>query len=110
MVFPYTAGAQSGVMAHAMAFSKPVVTSKLKAFDELVKSIDNGISCESDDEYIEAIVKLLTDRDYYDQCVINTKKHVKESISWDLISQLTEKIYQQFGSTYSCKSKYIYFG
>ncbi len=110
MLFPYTAGAQSGVMAHAMTFGKPVVTSELPAFHDIVKKADIGFSATSDDEYVDAMVKLLTDDACYEQYSSNALNYVKNTISWDRIANKTFEVYQKFNPEHECPTRYVYFG
>jgi len=110
MVFPYSMGAQSGVMAHAMTFGKPVVTSNLPAFKAIIKQANIGFTAASDEEYVSAIVKLLTDEKCYSEFSANAKKHIKENISWDIIAEKSLEVYQQFNPADKCKTRYVYFG
>ena len=109
MVFPYSAGAQSGVMAHAFTFGKPVVTSDLPAFENIVEMSGAGFSAGTDDEYVEHIVNLLTDQKLYDKCSENALRYVSEKISWNLIAERTLQLYKQFDLNLP-RSRYIYEG
>ncbi|PCJ58631.1 MAG: glycosyl transferase [Planctomycetota bacterium] len=110
MLFPYTAGAQSGVMAHAMTFGKPVVTSQLPAFHNIVEKADIGFSATTDDEYVDAIVKLLTDDECFQKYTLNALNYVKNTISWDVIANKTLEIYSSFNPGHKCSTRYVYFG
>ncbi len=109
MVFPYSVGAQSGVMAHAYAFRKPVVTSGLPAFKSIVEKSKAGFYCSSDDEYVERIVELLNNEDLYNQCAANAGRYVKEKISWNIVANETLKVYKAFDLNLP-RSRYIYEG
>ena len=110
MLFPYTVGAQSGVMAHAMTFGKPVVTSDLPAFKAIIEQADIGFSATSDDEYVDAMVKLLTDNDCYSTFSANALKHIKQNISWDIIAKKSLDVYTLFNPVHECPTRYVYFG
>ena len=110
MLFPYTAGAQSGVMAHAMTFGKPVVTSELPAFRDIVEKAGIGFSASSDEEYIAAMIKLLTDDACYTQHSRNALDYVTNTISWDRIADQTFEIYQKINPEHECSTRYVYFG
>ncbi len=110
MCFPYIAGAQSGVMAHAFAFGKPVVTSDLPAFKSIVEKSKAGFTADSDDEYVDKIVKLLTDKPTYDICSQKAYKYVKGSISWDIVAEKTLDVYARFDQKLECATRYVYVG
>lgn len=110
MVFPYSAGAQSGVMAHALSFGKPIVTSKLPAFINTVKASGAGFNADTDEEYIEALTKLLTDDATYRQCSENAKNYVKNNISWQIVTRKHLDLYKKFEGTLGCNSRYVYVG
>jgi len=107
-VFPYSLGAQSGTMAHAFAFGVPVVTSDLPAFKRIIKKSGGGFCAETDEEYIDNIVKLLTDNKLRKQCTENMKRYVKEEISWKIVAEKTISVYNKFEINLNCKNRYIY--
>lgn len=110
MLFPYTAGAQSGVMAHAMTFGKPVVTSELPAFHDIVRKADIGFSATTDDEYVDAMIKLLIDDACRERYSRNALDYVKNTISWDKIADKTFEVYRKFNPEHECSTRYVYFG
>jgi 1,2-diacylglycerol 3-alpha-glucosyltransferase len=109
MTFPYKSGAQSGVMAHAFAFGKPIVCSALPAFESIINESKAGFTATTDDEYVNRIVSLLQDDNLYKKCSENALRHVKEKISWDIIAERTLELYKQFDSNFP-RSRYIYEG
>lgn len=109
VAFPYDAGAQSGVMAHAFAFGKPIVCSKLPAFESIINESRAGFTATTDEEYVDNIVKLLTDEELYKKCSENALRHVREKISWDIVAKRTLEIYKRFDSNFP-RSRYIYEG
>jgi len=109
MAFPYNAGAQSGVMAHAFTFGKPVVCSDLPAFESIIKESKAGFTATSDDDYVDRIVNLLQDDNLYKECSKNALRYVREKISWKIIAERTLEVYKQFDSNFP-RSRYIYEG
>lgn len=109
MVFPYSEGAQSGIMAHAFSFGKPIVTSDLPAFKNIINESGAGLIAKNDDEYVDTIVDLLQNRELYDKCSNNAFRHVQEKISWNIIANKTLDIYKQFDLNLP-RSRYIYEG
>jgi len=111
VVLPYTAGGQSGIMAHAMTFGKPVVTSNLPAFVDIVKRSEIGFYAQTDDQYVDSIVTLLTDPAVYKKFSQNELTYIKENISWDIIAQQTLNVYEQFDlKLLECKTRYVFAG
>ncbi|RLC26627.1 MAG: glycosyl transferase [Deltaproteobacteria bacterium] len=110
VVLPYTAGGQSGIMAHAMTFGKPVVTSNLPAFVDTIEKSETGFYAQTDDEYVDRIVTLLTDRDVYKKFSQNALTYIRKNISWDIIAQQTLDVYEQFGVKLECKTRYVFAG
>jgi glycosyltransferase involved in cell wall biosynthesis len=108
IVFPYSAGAQSGVMANAFAFGKPVVTSALPAFKSIIAKAGCGFTAETDSEYVEYISKLLVDTEIYRSFSGNARKYVEENISWDIVVNRHIEIYRNFDSVRNFNSRYIY--
>ncbi len=110
VVLPYALGAQSGIMAHAMTFGKPVVTSTLPAFVDLLERAKTGFYAETDDQYVDRIATLLTDPDVYKTFSQNALSHIRNNISWDIVAQQTLKVYERFDLKLECKSRYVFAG
>lgn len=110
IVLPYSKGAQSGVMAHAMTFGKPVVTSDIPAFRNIIEKTDIGYYAQTDDEYVEFISQLLLDQHRYNECSNNALNYVKNSISWKIIADQTLEIYESVNPMLECPTRYVYFG
>ena len=110
MVFPYSEGAQSGVMAHAFAFGKPIVTSDLPAFQAAIRDSGAGFFAATDDEYVEKMVRLLSDGDVYKECSRNARQYVSEKISWKIVAEQTFDVYKKFDQKLECRTRYIYVG
>jgi glycosyltransferase involved in cell wall biosynthesis len=110
IVLPYIAGAQSGIMAHAMTFGKPLVTSNLEAFVATLEKSGAGFYAETDDEYVDRIVTLLTDEEVYNRFSRNAVNYVKEKISWDIIADKTIQVYKQFERKPECRTRHVFVG
>ena len=108
IVLPYIVGAQSGIMAHAMTFGKPLVTSNLEAFVATLEKSGAGFYAETDDEYVDRIVTLLTDEEVYNRFSRNALNYVKEKISWDIIADKTIHVYEQFERKPECRTRYVF--
>ena len=110
MVFPYSAGAQSGMIAHALTFGKPIVTSDLPAFINIVEKSGAGFAAGAEDEYVNKIVELLTNDSIYQKCSQNALRYVKEKIPWGMVAGATLEVYKKFDQNLECKTRYIFFG
>lgn len=93
MALPYNKGGQSGILAQSSAFESPVVTSNLQSFKLWNKTVKGGLTCDTDDEYVKNIIKILTDDDYSKQLQQNIRQHNK-LICWDKIADVHMDIYQ----------------
>ena len=109
ITFPYQEGAQSGVMAHAFSFGKPIVCSNLPAFKSIINDSKAGFTAIEDEEYVDKIVSLLEDDKLYNECSENALNYVKEKISWDIVAEQTLELYKKFDVCFP-RSRYIYEG
>ena len=87
IVLPYELGGQSGIMAHAFAFSKPVVTSDLKAFQDWVDQSSGGLVSANDDELAVNLIKMLGDDKFRLTLISSIKKFVKEKMAWRVVAK-----------------------
>jgi len=95
-VFTYLSGAQSGIMAHCLAFAKPtVVSSDVQAMVDLVQKIRSGIVARTDSELAEAIVTILTDKNLAKELSDNARSYVKKHVSWQIIASRHMDVYNK---------------
>ena len=110
VVLPYSKGAQSGIMFHAMTFGRPVVTSDLPAFVDIIKLADIGFYAKNDEEYVESIVTLLLNKEIHKKYSQNAQSYIKENISWDIVARQTLNLYEHFDMELDCKNRYVFAG
>ncbi|MBW2584649.1 MAG: hypothetical protein JRD87_16815, partial [Deltaproteobacteria bacterium] len=67
-----------------------------------------GFYAETDDEYVDRIVTLLTDEEVYNRFSRNALNYVKEKISWDIIADKTIHVYEQFERKPECRTRYVF--
>ena len=91
---PYKITAQSGVMAHFLAFGIPLVTSDLKVFTEKIKKINFGFICRTDEEFIENIAAVLKDDKLRKSISTSIKEYVNKNLLWETVADRTFKLYQ----------------
>lgn len=109
VVLPYEKGAQSGMMAQCFAFGRPVVASDLKAFRLLLQRSGGGIVCTSDDEYVDAILRILNDDQYRSELQGNIRDYVDGRAGWSHIAQQHVDVYHKVVKVPYGKGRYVYF-
>lgn len=94
LVLPYENGWNSGVLASAFGFGKPVIATRVGGFEEVVADESTGLLVPSRDPaaLAHALVRLLQDDVLYASMVKNVQQAAKD-ISWDSIAQVTEARY-----------------
>lgn len=94
LVLPYENGWNSGVLASAFGFGKPVVATRVGGFDEVVTDESTGLLVAPKDPgaLATAIVRLLNDQGLYARLRANVQAAAGD-ISWETIAGLTERRY-----------------
>lgn len=94
LVLPYENGWNSGVLASAFGFGKPVIATRVGGFDEVVSDESTGLLVPPNDPAVlaQAIVRLLRDDALYARMVTNVRQAAAE-ISWEAIARITEARY-----------------
>ena len=86
-VLPYLEGAQSGIMAHCLAFAKPmVVSSDIQALVDLIQKSRSGLVAGTDSELKEAIINILTEKDLAKEFSDHARRYVEKHLSWKVIA------------------------
>lgn len=109
VVLPYEVGAQSGMMAQCFAMHRPVVASDLPAFRKVIERSGGGVNCSTDEEYIEAILKILNDGKERDGITSKCRKYIKESAGWSRIAEKHIDVYHSVVTVPYGKARYIFF-
>jgi alpha-maltose-1-phosphate synthase len=97
VVLPYIEASQSGVVAIANAFGKPVVATTVGAIPEAVEDRRTGILVPPRDEYklAEAIKELLRDDGLRREMGNNAYKKSTGDFSWSTIARKTLEVYEK---------------
>lgn len=95
VALPYSISSQSGIVAHCLAFGKPVVTSNTAVMTSLVEKTRAGLVCDTDDDYVNNIDRLLSDDNLRKEYSQNALRYVRENISWSKIAQRHIDIYEK---------------
>jgi glycosyltransferase involved in cell wall biosynthesis len=95
-VFTYLSGGQSGIMAHCLAFAKPmVVSSDIQAMADLVQKTRSGFVARKDSELAEAIVTILTEKNLAKEFSDNARRHVEKHVSWQVVASRHLDVYNR---------------
>jgi len=95
-VLPYLRGGQSGIMAHCLAFAKPIVVSfDVQALADLVQKTRSGFVARTDSELAEAIVTILTEKNLAKEFSDNARSYVEKHVSWQIIASRHMDIYNK---------------
>ncbi|BCX81740.1 1,2-diacylglycerol 3-alpha-glucosyltransferase [Methylomarinovum caldicuralii] len=94
VVLPYRITSQSGILAHCLAFGRPVVTSDTPAMRELIRQSGAGLIVASDDRYAEAIAELLGDEAKARSMGEAARRFVREKPAWPLIARRHVELYE----------------
>jgi glycosyltransferase involved in cell wall biosynthesis len=94
VVLPYENGWNSGVLASAFGFGKPVVATRVGGFDEVIVEESTGLLVAPRDPaaLAQALVRLLRDEALYARMVRNVQQTAGD-ISWEAIARTTETRY-----------------
>ena len=107
LALPYEIGAQSGILAQSTAFNVPSVMSKLKSFVQWNNSVKGGMIAETDEEYKESIIKILSDDNYRNELKNNLKLN-KTPLLWHEIAGNHLEVYGKIVETLFTGSKLFY--
>jgi len=107
MAMPYEAGAQSGIMAQAAAFNLPVVASANPSFIKYMEETKGGIIAESEDEYIDALSKILCNDTYNTEMRNNIARNIKPRL-WTNIAREHLKVYESVIHVPYGRARYFY--
>ncbi|MBW2062054.1 MAG: glycosyltransferase [Deltaproteobacteria bacterium] len=94
VVLPYKIASQSGILAHCLAFGKPIVTSSSEAMRQILDESEAGLTCLNSSEFIENIVRVLSDDQLSQKLSLNAKKYVKDVTSWSRVADQHLDIYK----------------
>jgi len=96
MVLPYTINSQSGILAHAFAFGRPIVASSSGAMKGILERSGAGLVSENKDQFVDNIVKILSDEALAARLSANARRYVRDCIGWSRIARAHMRVYQGF--------------
>ena len=95
VVLPYKITSQSGILAHCLAFGRPVVTSDTPAMRELISESGAGVIVESEAQYPGVIAALLGDETKSRRMSEAARRFVREKLAWPLVAERHIALYRQ---------------
>ena len=105
---PYLKGSQSGILAHCLAFGRPVVASpEVRALREKITRAGCGLVANDDDEFVKHIVRILSDDDFRNELSKNAGDYVKETLSWQIVARKTIDVYHEVVIVPYGRARYI---
>lgn len=96
IAMPYIEASQSGILATAYAFQKPVVVTKVGSLPEVVDDGKTGLLIEPNDPVAlaEAIIKLASNKELREKMKIAVRHKVEKDLSWEAAAQRLFGMYQ----------------
>jgi glycosyltransferase involved in cell wall biosynthesis len=91
----YGPGGTRYKILESMACGLPVVTTPIGIEGLGVKNFDQALIAESSDSLAKSTVKLLNSPTLYENLVVNGRKLVEKSYTWDKISKTLDHLYSQ---------------
>lgn len=109
VVLPYIDGSQSGVLAIAYAYGKPVVVTDVGSIHEMVLDGKTGFIVPPKDskKLAEAIIKYLKDKNLQEIMHREVIEYKKKYLVWDVIAKRTNEVYLKAVSEEFNKGKSI---
>jgi len=95
VVLPYEIGSQSGILAHCLAFGKPVVLSPLPSFQAMIDKVNCGFIAHSDQDFVDHIVEIISRPRLAESLSRNAKDYVKRKLSWRIAAEKHIEIYRR---------------
>ena len=85
----------TGMLAQAFAMNRPAVVSQLPSFKRLIDRSGGGIVCESNEDYIKAVLRLLNDLPLRKRLQNNIANYVREKAGWSRIALQHMQVYRE---------------
>ena len=108
VVLPYKLSSQSGILAHCMAFARPVVTSETEAMRYIIDRSGAGLVARTPEDFVERIVELLRDESLWQRLSNNAREYVQNVIGWSIVADRHLQIYSEVIESPTLESRIIY--
>jgi glycosyltransferase involved in cell wall biosynthesis len=98
IVCPYLSASQSGIVATSFAFGKPLIASRVGAFEECISNEQNGLLVEPNDpqQLANAMNRIIHDKILHEKLCNNVKAFGENDIyDWNIIARKTISVCQE---------------
>lgn len=95
VALPYKISSQSGILAHALAFGRPVVVSDTPAMEQAMGRSGAGFVCSTAEDFAGAVVRLLSEPKLWEALSKNARRYVRDVVSWDLVADRHMAVYEK---------------
>jgi glycosyltransferase involved in cell wall biosynthesis len=109
VVCPYIEASQSGVLAIANAFGKPVVATTVGGIPEMIAHGKTGLLVPPRDAHrlADAVVAILQNQALKKEMSQHALRQAQTELSWTSIAERTMQVYQQALTTHSTRARSI---
>ncbi len=107
VVLPYKISSQSGILAHCMAFGKPIVTSSTEAMKGILRKSGAGVTCDDRPQFIKNIAAILSGNERAKKFSQNATNFVKDAISWSRVADQHVDVYKKVADVTQIRSQVI---
>ncbi len=83
--------------------------SNLQAFRLLIERSGGGVTCRTDDEYVDAILRILNDEQYRSTMQKSIRNYVGNRAGWSHIADRHVDVYHRVVTVPYGKGRYVYF-
>jgi len=96
VILPYTDATQSGVVATALSYGRPIVTTRVGSIDEVVKDGVNGLIVQPKDAQAlaDAMFKIISNTALANEMADNARQLAETELSWSCIADKTMLVYK----------------
>jgi len=98
LALPYKSESQSGVLAHGLAASTPIISTDIEGMGEEIRNSKAGIAVpprHRKRKFYQYVIKLLESKNMRDKFSENAKKYVKCCSGWNVVAKKTLEIYDR---------------
>lgn len=107
VVLPYKLSSQSGILAHCLSFGRPIVASNSQALLDAVAKTKAGLVCDGEMDFIDNIVRILSNPEFASTLSENGRRYVREHISWSIVADKHLALYRKITDMPNVQAKII---
>jgi len=107
VVLPYKISSQSGILAHCLSFGRPIVASNSQALLDAMAKTKAGLVCDGEVDFVDNIVRILSNPDFANTLSENGRRYVREHISWSIVADKHLALYREITYIPNVQAKII---